>query len=70
MTTPGAPLPKSILGRHRLLAPTAAVHVSQLCLGGMSLGDAWTNTMGEMTKESAFELLNYFYDMGGNFIDT
>jgi aryl-alcohol dehydrogenase-like predicted oxidoreductase len=36
----------------------------------MSLGDAWTNIMGEMTKESAFELLDYFFDMGGNFIDT
>ena len=70
MTTPAAPLPKSVLGRHRLLAPTAAVHVSPLFLGGMSLGDAWSSIMGEMTKDSAFELLDYFYEMGGNFIDT
>lgn len=26
--------------------------------------------MGELTKESAFELLDTFYDLGGNFIDT
>ena len=70
MSTPAAPLPKSVLGRHRLLAPTASVHVSPLCLGGMSLGDAWSSLMGETTKEAAFELLDYFYDMGGNFIDT
>ena len=26
--------------------------------------------MGECTKENAFELLDTFYDLGGNFIDT
>ena len=26
--------------------------------------------MGECTKETAFELLDTFYDLGGNFIDT
>lgn len=26
--------------------------------------------MGEMTKERAFEMLDYFYSQGGNFIDT
>jgi aryl-alcohol dehydrogenase-like predicted oxidoreductase len=26
--------------------------------------------MGECSKETAFEMLDYFYDMGGNFIDT
>ena len=30
------PAPKSLLGRHRLLAPTASVRVSPICLGGMS----------------------------------
>lgn len=29
--------PKSLLGRHRLLAPSASVRVSPLCLGGMSM---------------------------------
>ncbi len=26
--------------------------------------------MGECSKETAFEILDYFYDQGGNFIDT
>ncbi len=26
--------------------------------------------MGECTKETAFELLDTFYDLGGNFVDT
>lgn len=26
--------------------------------------------MGECTKENAFELLDTFYDLGGNFVDT
>ncbi|KEF51858.1 alcohol dehydrogenase [Exophiala aquamarina CBS 119918] len=70
MSTPQAPLPKSVLGRHRLLAPTAGVHVSPLCLGGMNFGTAWNSFMGECSKETAFEILDYFYEMGGNFIDT
>ncbi|ETI24632.1 hypothetical protein G647_04001 [Cladophialophora carrionii CBS 160.54] len=69
MATPTAPLPKCVLGRHRLLSPTASVHVSPLCLGGLSIGDAWANAMGEMSEEAAFELLDHFYEMGGNFID-
>ncbi|KAK6859836.1 sterigmatocystin biosynthesis dehydrogenase stcV [Apiospora arundinis] len=64
------PEPKSLLGRHRLLAPSASVRVSPLALGGMSLGDAWKFGMGECTKEMAFDLLDTFYNLGGNFIDT
>jgi len=26
--------------------------------------------MGECTKETAFELLDTYYDLGGNFIDS
>jgi hypothetical protein len=26
--------------------------------------------MGECSQETAFSMLDYFYDMGGNFIDT
>lgn len=85
---PPAP-PKSLLGRHRLLAPSASVRVSPLSLGGMSksiynqlyfvkyptnstkgIGDAWKMGFGECTKEDAFLLLDTFYDLGGNFIDT
>ncbi|KAJ5966824.1 Aldo/keto reductase [Penicillium viridicatum] len=67
---PPPPPPKSALGRHRLLAPSASVRVSPLSLGGMSLGDNWKGMMGECTKEQAFELLDTYYDLGGNFIDT
>jgi len=70
MTAPPPPVPKSLLGRHRMLAPMAAVHVSPICLGAMNFGNAWKESMGECSKETAFELMDYFYDQGGNFIDT
>ncbi|KAH8777814.1 aryl-alcohol dehydrogenase [Diaporthe sp. PMI_573] len=70
MAGPRPQAPKSLLGRHRLLAPAASVHVSPLCLGGMNFGTAWQAQMGECTKETTFDLLNTFYDLGGNFIDT
>lgn len=62
--------PASLLSRHRILSPTAAVRVSPLCLGGMSFGEAWKAALGECTKETAFSILDYFYEKGGNFIDT
>jgi len=62
--------PKSRLGYYRVLSPTASVRVSPLCLGGMSLGAAWKPFMGESSKATVFEILDYFYDNGGNFIDT
>ncbi|RAK98850.1 aryl-alcohol dehydrogenase [Aspergillus ibericus CBS 121593] len=70
MAATSAPEPKSLLGRHRLLSPTAAVRVSPLSLGGMSLGEKWAGGLGLVTKETAFELLDTFYELGGNFIDT
>lgn len=70
MTAPTPANPKSLLGRHRVLAPTAAVHVSPICLGAMNFGHAWKDTMGDLSKDTAFEMLDYFYDQGGNFIDT
>ena len=70
MAVPPPPPPKGFLGRHRVLAPTAAVHVSPICLGAMNFGNAWKNALGECSKETAFEILDYFYDHGGNFIDT
>ncbi|KAI9821620.1 MAG: hypothetical protein M1832_003294 [Thelocarpon impressellum] len=66
---PGPP-PKSLLGRHRVLSPTAAVKVSPLCLGTMNFGDAWKQFMGETDKAASFEMLDFFYDQGGNFLDT
>lgn len=65
-----APKPKSLLGYHRILSPTAGVRVSPLCLGALNFGDSWKEFAGECTKETAFEMLDHFWDQGGNFIDT
>jgi aryl-alcohol dehydrogenase-like predicted oxidoreductase len=67
---PSAPPPKTLLDRHRQLAPAASVRVSPLCLGAMNFGEAHKARMGECSKETAFEILDYFYNSGGNFIDT
>jgi aryl-alcohol dehydrogenase-like predicted oxidoreductase len=64
------PAPATPLGVHRILSPTSGLRVSPLCLGGMSIGDAWSDFMGSTTKEDAFKLLDAFYKAGGNFIDT
>jgi len=69
-TTAPAAKPKSALGRHRILAPTAGVRVSPLCLGAMNFGTAWTGILGECSQETAFEMMDFFYEQGGNFIDT
>ncbi|KAI1614632.1 aryl-alcohol dehydrogenase [Exophiala viscosa] len=65
-----APEPETELGRYRILSSTAGVRVSPLCLGAMSIGDAWSGFMGSMNKENSFKLLDAFYEAGGNFIDT
>jgi aryl-alcohol dehydrogenase-like predicted oxidoreductase len=65
-----APDPPTPLGYHRVLSSTAGIKVSPLCLGGMSLGDAWNSFMGSTSKEQVFALLDAFYEAGGNFIDT
>ncbi|ORY71685.1 putative aryl-alcohol dehydrogenase [Pseudomassariella vexata] len=64
------PTPPTELGRLRVLSSNAGVRVSPLQLGGMSIGDAWAGMMGSMNKESAFKLLDAYYEAGGNFIDT
>ncbi len=65
-----APEPSTELGRYRVLCPTAGIRVSPLCLGAMSIGSAWNSLMGSMNKEQSFELLDAFFQKGGNFIDT
>jgi aryl-alcohol dehydrogenase-like predicted oxidoreductase len=64
------PSPVSLLGRHRILSPIAAVRVSPLALGTMNFGTAWNASVGECSKETTFEILDYYYEQGGNFIDT
>lgn len=63
--------PKTKLGRFRQLCPLTGVHVSPFCLGGMTIGDKWEYMgLGPQNKERSFELLDAFYEAGGNFIDT
>ncbi|KZT58598.1 Aldo/keto reductase [Calocera cornea HHB12733] len=63
--------PSKPLGDYRLLSPSCGLRVSPICLGGMSLGEVWTGILGGgIPKEKAFELLDTYYDFGGNFIDT
>ncbi|PKS05451.1 hypothetical protein jhhlp_008827 [Lomentospora prolificans] len=62
--------PKTLLARHRQLAPSASVRVSPLCLGAMNFGEFGKERYGECSKETAFEILDHFYSQGGNFIDT
>lgn len=63
-----APAPKTALGLHRILSPTAAVKVSPICLGGISIGSSWSGLFGENQKP--FDLLDAYFGIGGNFIDT
>ncbi|EPS25904.1 hypothetical protein PDE_00840 [Penicillium oxalicum 114-2] len=70
MSFPAAPPPKSRLGRYRMLAPSAGVMVSPLCLGAMNFGEGWKERLGECDKETSFKILDTFYENGGNFIDT
>lgn len=65
------PPPASKLARYRTLSPLAGVRVSPICLGGMSIGDKWHEIgLGAMDKENSFKLLDAYFDLGGNFIDT
>ncbi|KZT58601.1 aryl-alcohol dehydrogenase AAD14 [Calocera cornea HHB12733] len=67
----GAPEPPTKLGEYRLLSPTAGIRVSPLALGGMSLGDAWSGLLGGgIDKTAVFEILDTYWEAGGNFIDT
>ncbi|KAK5732088.1 hypothetical protein LTR17_010796 [Elasticomyces elasticus] len=70
MAFPPAKKPTSLLGYHRILSPTAGVRVSPLCLGAMNFGEAWEAFLGVCKKDTAFDMMDYFYEQGGNFIDT
>ncbi|PBK59466.1 Aldo/keto reductase [Armillaria solidipes] len=63
--------PPTKLGIYRVLSSRAGVRVSPLALGAMSIGDKWDAFgMGSMNKESSFKLLDAYFDIGGNYIDT
>jgi aryl-alcohol dehydrogenase-like predicted oxidoreductase len=44
------------------------VKVSPIALGGISLGNSWSELFGKSADASA--LLDTFFSLGGNFIDT
>ncbi|KAF9011549.1 Aldo/keto reductase [Hymenopellis radicata] len=70
LAVPASP-PPTKLGLYRLLSPQAGVRVSPFALGGLSIGDKWADAgLGAMNKQSSFDLLDAYFDMGGNFIDT
>ncbi|KAG5795873.1 hypothetical protein H9Q69_005093 [Fusarium xylarioides] len=64
------PPPKGPLGRYRPLSPNAAVHVSPICLGTSNFGDNWAGLLGSCDKPTTEGILDYFYEQGGNFLDT
>jgi aryl-alcohol dehydrogenase-like predicted oxidoreductase len=64
------PAPKTLLARHRQLAPGASARVSPLCLGAMTFGQAGTAIQGSTTEAESKAILDAFYKAGGNFIDT
>lgn len=65
-----APEPPTELGRLKVLSKTAGIKVSPIVFGAMSIGEAWSELLGSMNKERSFELLDAYYESGGNFIDT
>jgi aryl-alcohol dehydrogenase-like predicted oxidoreductase len=62
------PKPETPLGWHRILSPTASVKVSPIALGGISFGNEWSELFGK--SEDTDSLLDTFFSLGGNFIDT
>lgn len=70
MVLPMAPPPKGPLNRYRLLSPSASLRVSPLCLGAMNFGNAWESFLGACDQKTTEGILDFFYEQGGNFIDT
>jgi aryl-alcohol dehydrogenase-like predicted oxidoreductase len=50
-----APKPKRVLGYHRVLAPSAGVKVSPLCLGTMNFGTNWYIHLEERSQSTSIE---------------
>ncbi|PWN46985.1 Aldo/keto reductase [Violaceomyces palustris] len=66
------PEPVSNLARYRLLSPKAGIRVSPIALGTLNFGTAWSAFMGAscLTKQRSFEILDRWFEAGGNFFDT
>ncbi|KAE9397863.1 hypothetical protein BT96DRAFT_1033438, partial [Gymnopus androsaceus JB14] len=65
-----SPPPPTKLGVHRVISPNLGVHVSPFCLGAMSVDASETSGMGSYKESLSFKLLDAYFDMGSNFIDT
>jgi aryl-alcohol dehydrogenase-like predicted oxidoreductase len=63
-----APVPQTRFGFHRILCLTEAVKVLLICLDGISIGISWRSLFAE--KEEPIDLLDTYFKLGGNFIDT
>lgn len=63
------PPPASKLARYRILSPSCGMRVSPIQLGAMTFGTK-DQFLGEMSEERSYEILDAYYDMGGNYIDT
>lgn len=50
-----------------LLTPSRTVPIG---LGAMNFGEAWSGMLGECSKKTSVEILDYFFENGGNFIDA
>ncbi|EWG38293.1 alcohol dehydrogenase [Fusarium verticillioides 7600] len=50
--------------------PPKAVYVSPVCLGTSNFGDNWAGLLGSCDKPTTEGILNYFYEQGGNLLDT
>ena len=46
------------------------LQVSRLCLGTMNFGNSWKHALGTCDKQTSFQILDYYYKNGGNFVDT
>jgi aryl-alcohol dehydrogenase-like predicted oxidoreductase len=55
--------------RYKLLG-RSGLRVSELCLGGMTLGQDWGNRLAGASKEESKQIFDHFVEAGGNFIDT
>ncbi|KAG8220295.1 hypothetical protein J3R82DRAFT_3551 [Butyriboletus roseoflavus] len=61
----------SRLSQHCILAPNAGLRVSPLQLGSASVEDNGNGGMDStIARDTAFALLDAFFEAGGNFIDT
>lgn len=68
--TAGHPTPKSLLGRHRLLSPTAGIFLIPMCLDALNFGGMISDSLDECATKTVFEVLDFCSEQGGTFLDT